>query len=161
ESAPSTGENINCISAQTVPNSPKISAASAVSPPRKPSTSFGSTGMMIPNARTSTTTVMKMKTSAAPRAFATDFVSATGFKMTSQNPGQNAGQIDNLPTLLQFVDCRVIGKQPGALWTVSNCVSTMQLNDPQVRQGHSDTTRPSIILRFGRRRPSQWPAGRI
>ncbi len=80
ESAPSTGEKINCISAQTVPNSPKISAARAVSPPRKPSTSFGSTGMMIPNARTSTTTVMKMKTSAAARAFATDFVSATGFK---------------------------------------------------------------------------------
>src|SRR6266540_1715739 len=67
ESAPSTGEKINCISAQTVPNSPKISAARAVSPPRKPSTSFG-------------TTVMKMKTSAAARAFATDFVSATGFK---------------------------------------------------------------------------------
>jgi len=28
---------------------------------------------------------MKMKTSAAPRAFATDFDSATGFKVTSEN----------------------------------------------------------------------------
>jgi len=63
----------------------KIQAARAVSPLRKPSTSFGSTGMMIPNARTSTTTVIKMKTSVAPRAFATDFDSATGFKVTSEN----------------------------------------------------------------------------
>ena len=38
----------NCISAQAVPKTPKISAARAVSPPQKRSTSFGSTGMMMP-----------------------------------------------------------------------------------------------------------------
>lgn len=67
DSAPSTGEQRNCISAQTVPNTPNISAARAVSLPRNPATSLGSTGTIMPSARTSSTTVTKMKTSALRR----------------------------------------------------------------------------------------------
>jgi hypothetical protein len=70
EAAPSIGEKKNCISAQTVPKMPKISAARAVSPPRKRSTSFGSTGMIMPSASMSSAMVTKMKASAARRGFA-------------------------------------------------------------------------------------------
>jgi hypothetical protein len=38
-----------------------------VSPPRKLSTSFGNTGMMMPNAKTSSTTVTNMNITAAGR----------------------------------------------------------------------------------------------
>jgi hypothetical protein len=58
ESAPSTGENRSCISAHAVPKTPNTSAARAVSPPRKSSTSFGSTGTISPNASQSSTAVM-------------------------------------------------------------------------------------------------------
>ncbi len=43
---PSNGERRNCISPQTVANTPKISAAPAVSPSMKPSTIVGSTGII-------------------------------------------------------------------------------------------------------------------
>src|ERR1035437_2729170 len=65
---PMIGEQKNCISAHTVANTPNISAARAVSPCRKSCTRRGSTGMMIPIASTSSTTVMKMKVMAAWRA---------------------------------------------------------------------------------------------
>jgi len=48
---------------------PNIFAAFGVSPPRKFSTSFGSTGMINPSASMSSVTVMKMKTTAALRGF--------------------------------------------------------------------------------------------
>src|SRR5262245_14375554 len=67
ERPPSTGEKTNCISAQVVPNNPNTLAALAVSPPRKLSTSFGSTGITMPRASTSMTTVTKMKATAAGR----------------------------------------------------------------------------------------------
>jgi hypothetical protein len=41
-----------------VPKTPNTSAARAVSPPRKSSTSFGSTGTISPNASQSSTAVM-------------------------------------------------------------------------------------------------------
>ena len=65
DSAPSTGENTNCISAQAVPKKPKISAARGVSPPSMLSISLGSTGMTMPSAMTSSSTMAKMKASAA------------------------------------------------------------------------------------------------
>src|SRR5581483_2901546 len=71
ESAPRTGEKRNCIAAHTVPKSPKVRAARAVSPPSIVSTSFGRTGTIIPSASMSRTTVMKMKTSAARRGAGT------------------------------------------------------------------------------------------
>ena len=70
DSPPMMGENTNCMSAQSVPNRPSTLAARAVSPPRKPSTMRGSTGMMMPRARMSSSRVMKMKTSAARRGCA-------------------------------------------------------------------------------------------
>ena len=71
ESAPSSGENRTCIKPQTVANTPKISAAPAVSPSMKPSTMPGSTGIITPSASTSSVTVQKMKASAR-RAFKGD-----------------------------------------------------------------------------------------
>ncbi len=65
DSAPRIGEKKNCMSPQAVPKIPKISAALDVSPPTMLSTSFGSTGMMMPIAITSSTTITKMKASAA------------------------------------------------------------------------------------------------
>ena len=62
-----TGENTNCMHAQTVVKRPIISAAFAVSPWRKPITSRGSTGTMMPRASMSRSTVMKMKLRAAGR----------------------------------------------------------------------------------------------
>jgi hypothetical protein len=67
DSMPCTGEATNCISAQAVPNRPMKSAPRTVSPPTKSTTSFGSTGMMIPIASMSSSTVMKMKMKAARR----------------------------------------------------------------------------------------------
>lgn len=64
---------MNCISAQTAPKSPNISAACAVSPPRKFSTSFGNTGIMMPSASTSSTTVTKMNATAAGRGGRIEF----------------------------------------------------------------------------------------
>jgi hypothetical protein len=48
-----------------VPNSPRISAERGASPPRKSTTSRGSTGMMMPSASMSSSTVMKMNPNAA------------------------------------------------------------------------------------------------
>src|SRR5580692_8462049 len=67
DKAPCTGENTNCINAQAVPNTPKICAARAVSPPRKSTTSRGRTGMIMPSASMSSSTVMKTKTKAGAR----------------------------------------------------------------------------------------------
>ena len=67
DSAPCSGENRNCIKAHAVPNTPKIFAASCVSPPTKSTTSFGSTGMTTPIASMSNRTVAKMKMKAASR----------------------------------------------------------------------------------------------
>src|SRR5687767_1529107 len=67
DNAPSSGEKTNCMAAQIVPNRPNMRAADAVSPPRKLSTSFGSTGMTSPRASTSSTTVMRMNATAARR----------------------------------------------------------------------------------------------
>ncbi len=78
DNAPWTGEITNCISAQAVPNSLKISAARALSPERKPTTSRGQTGMMMPSASMSSMTVMKMKTSAAGRGSPAGLISLIG-----------------------------------------------------------------------------------
>src|ERR1051326_3690033 len=67
DSAPSTGENRNCISAQTVANSPTNSEARAVSPARKLSISFGKTGITMPSASMSSSTVTKTNAKAALR----------------------------------------------------------------------------------------------
>ncbi len=67
DSEPSIGENRNCISAQAVPNTPYTIAARAVLPPMKSSTSFGSTGMMMPIANMSSRTVTKTNAKAARR----------------------------------------------------------------------------------------------
>ena len=67
ESEPSTGDAKNWIAAHTVPNTAIVVAARAVSPPRKASTSFGSTGMIIPSASMSSSTVIRMNTTAARR----------------------------------------------------------------------------------------------
>jgi hypothetical protein len=50
-----------------VANAPKICAARAVSPPRKSTTSLGRTGMIMPSASMSSSTVMKTKTKAGER----------------------------------------------------------------------------------------------
>ncbi len=55
ERTPAMGENRNCISAQLALNTPRIPAALAVLP-LNCSTSFGKTGMIMPNERTSSTT---------------------------------------------------------------------------------------------------------
>src|SRR6266849_2374506 len=65
DSAPSNGANMNCISAQVVPKSPKISAPLAGSPPTKLTTRPGRTGIMIPNPRVSKRTVANMNARAA------------------------------------------------------------------------------------------------
>jgi glutathione peroxidase len=65
DSAPSTGDARNCITAQDVPKTPITSAARAVSPPSNCSMSFGSTGMITPSASMSSITVMKMNVTAA------------------------------------------------------------------------------------------------
>jgi hypothetical protein len=70
DSAPRSGEHTNCIPAQVVPKIPYHSAARAVSPPRKPLMSCGSTGMTIPNATMSSTSDTKMKARAARRGTA-------------------------------------------------------------------------------------------
>src|SRR5260221_6338719 len=62
-----TGEKKNCMKAHIVASTPNHSAACAVSPFRKRSMSFGSTGSTTPSASTSSTTVTKMKVSAAWR----------------------------------------------------------------------------------------------
>ncbi len=62
-----TGDATNCIAAHTVPNRPSVSAARAVSPPRKIWMSSGSTGMTMPRASMSSMTVTKMKMAAARR----------------------------------------------------------------------------------------------
>src|ERR1700730_3661416 len=58
---------MNCISAHAVPNKPYISAARAALPPTKFCTSMGSTGMIMPNASMSMSTVTNMKVNAALR----------------------------------------------------------------------------------------------
>ena len=65
DNAPITGEQKNCINAQTVPKSPYISAERTVSPPKKLLIRFGKTGMTIPIASMSRTTVTKTKVKAA------------------------------------------------------------------------------------------------
>src|SRR5438552_4741049 len=65
DNAPSNGANRNCISAQVVPNRPKISAPLAGSPPTKLTTSPGSTGIMMPDPRVCKRTVGKMNARAA------------------------------------------------------------------------------------------------
>ena len=77
ESAPSTGEKVNCIRAHEVPKMPKISAARGVSPPSMVSISLGSTGMTMPSAMTSRSTMAKMKAIAALRGLLT----STGVSM--------------------------------------------------------------------------------
>jgi hypothetical protein len=57
------------MAAHTVLKMPSIRDACAVSPPRKLSTSVGSTGMITPSASMSSTTVMKMKMIAARRGW--------------------------------------------------------------------------------------------
>ena len=64
------GEKINCITAHTVPKSPSICAVFTGSPFKKSSMSLGSTGIIIPSASMSRTTVTKTKTREA--FFATD-----------------------------------------------------------------------------------------
>ena len=61
------GEKMNCMSAQAVPNRPYICAARAALPPTKFCTSMGSTGMIMPKASMSMSTVTKMKVTAALR----------------------------------------------------------------------------------------------
>jgi hypothetical protein len=53
------------MAAQTVAKRPKISAALPASPPRKFSISLGRTGIIIPSASMSRTTVIKIKMTAA------------------------------------------------------------------------------------------------
>ena len=67
DNAPSTGAKKNCMAAHTVPKRNNADAVRLSSPPMKSTMSRGSTGTMIPRARTSSMTVMKMKTSAAER----------------------------------------------------------------------------------------------
>ena len=67
ESEPCTGEKMNCMSAQAVPKTPYICAARAALPPTKSCTSKGSTGMIMPKASMSMSTVTKMKATAALR----------------------------------------------------------------------------------------------
>ena len=67
DSAPCTGEAKNCISMKPVANSPCQTVPVAISPPVTCLSSAGSTGMTTPKASTSTSTVMKMKASAARR----------------------------------------------------------------------------------------------
>src|SRR5205823_3541479 len=66
---PRTGEKKNCISAKTVPKTPSQVAALVAFPPRKVRMSFGKTGAINPRANMSSMTVMKIKTTAALRAF--------------------------------------------------------------------------------------------
>jgi len=67
DSAPWIGEQKNCITMKAVANSPCHNVACAMSPPANDFSSCGSTGMIIPNARMSSSTVKKMKASAARR----------------------------------------------------------------------------------------------
>ena len=68
DNAPWIGALKNCTSENANANSPVQYAAVEVSPPTNSCTRCGSTGMITPNASTSISTVMKMKTSAALRA---------------------------------------------------------------------------------------------
>ena len=65
DNAPWIGALKNCTIANAVPKRPTQYAADEVLPPTNSSTRCGNTGMMTPNASTSISTVMKMKTSAA------------------------------------------------------------------------------------------------
>src|SRR5439155_8354684 len=66
---PRTGEKKNCIRAKTVPKMPSHVAALVALPLRKFRMSFGKTGAINPRASMSSMTVMKIKTTAALRAF--------------------------------------------------------------------------------------------
>jgi hypothetical protein len=72
DNAPWIGEQKNCMKAQAVPINPWRTAACAVSPEKNSSTSFGSTGMMMPSDNMSRNTVTRMKSAAARRAGAAD-----------------------------------------------------------------------------------------
>src|SRR5277367_4603834 len=61
------GEKMSCISAQAVPKAPYISAPRAALPPAKFCTSIGKTGIIMPKASMSMSTVTKMKANAALR----------------------------------------------------------------------------------------------
>src|SRR5262245_5557424 len=122
--APSSGENRNCISAQAVPNTPKIPAARAVSPPTKRSTSFGSTGMIIPSASTSSRIVTKMKATAARRGGACRTVSVIGSLarrvrvrlLAQRQPDRRAGQIERLAQAVDEIAAIIVRQRigPGA-----------------------------------------------
>lgn len=106
DSAPMTGEAMNCISAQTDMKMPSISAA-LLKVPVKCRMSFGSTGMMMPMESMSSSTVMKMKTTAGERP---DGGVAGG---ASSVLGDLSGPvIAHLPSLLQYTVCQgSIGSQ--------------------------------------------------
>ncbi len=80
--APCTGEAISCITAQTVPNTPKIRVVWESEPPLTCWISWGITGITIPMARTSSTMVMKMKIWAARRG------PRTGFSTDIRSPSE-------------------------------------------------------------------------
>jgi hypothetical protein len=69
DNTPSTGEKKNCIAAKIVPNHPSQFAALTALPPRKSRINLGRTGAISPSASMSSMTVMKIKTTAALRAF--------------------------------------------------------------------------------------------
>src|SRR5690606_2792463 len=78
DNAPCTGAHANWIAANSTPNTPTHHDATDTSPPTNCSTRCGSTGMITPKASTSTSTVTKMKASAARRGGAAMAGSATG-----------------------------------------------------------------------------------
>src|SRR5690606_30095498 len=78
DSAPWTGAHTNWIAANNTPNTPTHQAAFDTLPPTNCSTRCGSTGMITPKASTSTSTVTKMKASAARRGGTPVAESATG-----------------------------------------------------------------------------------
>ncbi len=78
DSAPWIGEKMNWVIANTVLSTPTHQAARAVPPPISCSTRCGSTGMMMPKASMSSSTVTKMKASAARRGEAEAVSKASG-----------------------------------------------------------------------------------
>src|SRR6266566_7441051 len=65
DQAPRRGEKINCMAFQANPKEPVMAEARAKSPPSKLRIKSGSTGTMMPNARKSNATMMRMNVNAA------------------------------------------------------------------------------------------------
>src|ERR1051326_2385096 len=123
ERAPGGGEHRNCMTARALATGPYPWAAAAVSPLRKVTTSFGSTGTMVPSASMSSSTVAKMNAKAARRggsparaaSAASGFPAGVGIGLLPQREAdRRPGQIERRAQPVDEIAAIGVGNSAGA-----------------------------------------------